>query len=130
MAQFKFVGDPRPLGAEKVTGHGPERLVLFGITFIKNAITEVEDEAKAILAKLRGNTHFQEVKAPGEIAPGLKETIVDAVKEVAPVVEPTADPGSEVVLDMIKSSAPQPEAAADDQAAEQAAAIAQANAGH
>jgi hypothetical protein len=53
MPRFKFIGDP----SDKFSG--PDVLELFGMKFPKGKPVGVKD--KAHIAKLRGNSHFEEV---------------------------------------------------------------------
>lgn len=54
MTKFKFIGDPKTKEVMK------DSVDAFGVTFNKGKASEVEDEK--VIAKLRGNSHFSEVK--------------------------------------------------------------------
>lgn len=64
MASFTFRGDPRD-GDDRdgthMRGHGPDEIVMFGLTFPKGEPVEVKD-AHAI-KKLKGHSHFQDADA-------------------------------------------------------------------
>ena len=73
MAKFKFIGDPNN---EEVI---PEVTIAFGVTFEKSKPSEVKDPRA--IGKLRGNSHFKEVKANDKPAPEKKaEVKTDAKK--------------------------------------------------
>ena len=54
MPAFRFVGDPHR------NGDGPDIIEAFGHAFVRDSGTEVADPVS--VAKLRGNSHFAEVK--------------------------------------------------------------------
>lgn len=70
MARFIYVGDPRE---DKRVGE-PDSTQIAGLTFGRERSTDVKDEALA--QKLRGNSHFREVKVgrpPTKAAPNADD---------------------------------------------------------
>lgn len=139
MPFFKFVGDPRALGKERLTGHGPERIVVAGVTFVKNVVTEIEDGAEAVIKKLRGHSHFVEVAAADvenalgpvmSLGGAAAGATVAAGAGTATTVDTAALPAAEPQLAAAQpaAAAPSTDAELDDQAKAQAEALAQANA--
>ena len=60
MPKFRFCGNPATDSNGKRTDIPTEGLVAFGIEFHQKTYTEVKD--KRVIAKLRGNNHFEEQK--------------------------------------------------------------------
>ena len=60
MAKFRFCGDPKVNDKGKQIDNPTDGIVAFGIEFHHKSYTEVKD--KHVIAKLRGNNHFEEQK--------------------------------------------------------------------
>lgn len=86
MAVFKFIGNGKS---------DPEKITAYGIAFLKGEEVEVED--KVAVAKLRGNSHFEEVEREEEPAADTdgngylkKAEIIAALEERGIEFDPSA----------------------------------------